>query len=168
MQSILKKAQEDSDVSFEESLSAWVDGEQSDVDASDFSSEQARRNWDTYHLIGDVLRNSELAVKPSAAFHARLSRALDAELPIVAPQRRRSPFRLGLSSMAVVAAVATVAWVAQPYVMSGPATGSFEVRALADASINETPVLRDYVEAHRQMAGPNAVRQVSFDGGVGR
>ncbi|KAG1240196.1 hypothetical protein G6F68_017898 [Rhizopus microsporus] len=44
--------------------------------------------------------------------------------------------------------------------------------ALADAS--GTPAsaddagLRDYLEAHRQMAGPSAVRQVSFDVGAGR
>jgi len=106
---------------------------------------------------------------PSAAFQSRLARALDAELPIVAAPRRRSPLRYGLSGLAVAAAVATVAWVAQPYLTGTPAT---EVRVLADAS--GTPAsaddagLRDYLEAHRQMAGPSAVRQVSFDVGAGR
>ncbi|KAG1180389.1 hypothetical protein G6F35_016164 [Rhizopus arrhizus] len=101
--------------------------------------------------------------------HAELARALDAELPIVAAPRRRSPLRYGLSGLAVAAAVATVAWVAQPYLTGTPAT---EVRVLADAS--GTPAsaddagLRDYLEAHRQMAGPSAVRQVSFDVGAGR
>jgi len=166
MQTAAKSAV-DADISLEESVSAWMDGEASEDIFHDFASPQGRRTWDTYHLIGDALRNADLAVNPSAAFHARLSRALDAELPIVAPQRRRSPLRLGLSGLAVVAAVATVAWVAQPYIMGGSSRPA-DTRVLADASASETPGLRDYLEAHRQMAGPSAVRQVSFDAGAGR
>ena len=45
-------------------------------------------------------------------------------------------------------------------------------RVLADASFpasaSDDSGLRDYLEAHRQMAGPSAVRQVSFDVGAGR
>ena len=168
MQPVLKETVEDSDISHDEFMSAWMDGELSESEASDFSTEKIRQNWDAYHLIGDALRNPDLVVSPSESFHLRLSRALDAELPIVAPQKRRSPFKLGLSGLAVVAAVATVAWVAQPYVMGGPEVRPYEVRTLADASTNEAPILYDYLEAHRQMSGPSAVRQVSFDGGVGR
>lgn len=168
MQSTAKQTVAENDVSLEESISAWMDGESSEFDLPDLSSESARKSWDTYHLIGDALRNADLAVSPSASFHARLSRALEAELPIVAPQRRRSPLRTGLSSLAVAAAVATVAWIAQPYIMTGTSGRPVETRTLAEASVNELPVLRDYLEAHRQMAGPNAVRHVSFDGGVGR
>ncbi|WP_447918424.1 sigma-E factor negative regulatory protein [Achromobacter aegrifaciens] len=155
--------------SWEESVSAWMDGEESDDLFPGLLSREGRETWDTYHLIGDSLRNADLALTPSAAFQARLARALDAELPIVAAPRRRSPLRLGLSGLAVAAAVATVAWVAQPYLTGGPAP---EVRVLADASTSASAAddsgLRDYLEAHRQMAGPSAVRQVSFDTGVGR
>ncbi|OZI24819.1 hypothetical protein CAL18_04470 [Bordetella genomosp. 7] len=166
MQSTAKSAVE-ADISLEESVSAWMDGETSEDIFPDLGTAQGRRTWDTYHLIGDVLRNADLAVSPSAGFQARLARALDAELPIVAPQRRRSPLRMGLSGLAVAAAVATVAWVAHPYVMGG-ASRPADTPVLADASGGEAPVLRDYLEAHRQMAGPSAVRQVSFDGGAGR
>jgi len=38
----------------------------------------------------------------------------------------------------------------------------------ASASAADDSGLRDYLEAHRQMAGPSAVRQVSFDVGAGR
>ena len=75
---------------------------------------------------------------------------------------------MGLSGLAVAAAVATVAWVAQPYLSGGSPGGD---RVLADASAGvgtEDASLRDYLEAHRQMAGPSAVRQVSFDAGAGR
>ena len=57
---------------------------------------------------------------------------------------------------------------AQPYLAGGsPGT---ETRVLADASLSgtDTSGLSDYLEAHRQMAGPSAVRQVSFDVGAGR
>ncbi|CFU42563.1 sigma-E factor negative regulatory protein [Bordetella pertussis] len=75
---------------------------------------------------------------------------------------------MGLSGLAVAAAVATVAWVAHPYLTGAP-TG--ETRVLADAtpaSAGDDAGLRDYLEAHRQVAGPSAVRQVSFDAGAGR
>ncbi|MDH0093368.1 sigma-E factor negative regulatory protein [Achromobacter mucicolens] len=164
------KSVEITESSWEESVSAWMDGEDSDDILPSLLSKEGRQTWDTYHLIGDSLRNADLALTPSAAFSARLARALDAELPIVAAPRRRSPLRMGLSGLAVAAAVATVAWVAQPYVTGSPAT---DVRVLADASssgsasASDDSGLRDYLEAHRQMAGPSAVRQVSFDGGAG-
>ena len=73
---------------------------------------------------------------------------------------------MGLSGLAVAAAVATVAWVAQPY---RPAARAAEMLADASAGVGtEDASLRDYLEAHRQMAGPSAVRQVSFDAGAGR
>lgn len=159
--------------SWEESVSAWMDGEESDDIYTHLTTQQGRQTWDTYHLIGDALRNSDLAVTPSAAFQARLARALDAELPIVAAPRRRSPVRVGLSSLAVAAAVAMVAWVAQPYLTGGAAPGQ-ETRIMADASTginanaSDDAGFRDYLEAHRQMAGPSAVRQVSFDAGAAR
>jgi len=154
------------EISLEASISAWLDGEGDDDFPSELLTPTGRQAWDTYHLIGDALRSSELAGQPSAGFHARLARALDAELPIVAAPRRRMPLRLGLSGLAVAAAVATVAWVAQPYLGSG----ATDTQVLADASTPtvEDAGLRDYLEAHRQMAGPSAVRQVSFDAGMGR
>lgn len=169
MQTTAAKSVVSSEASWEESVSAWMDGEETDDILPGLLTREGRQTWDTYHLIGDALRNSDLALTPSAAFQARLSRALDAELPIVAAPRRRSPLRMGLSGLAVAAAVATVAWVAQPY-LTGGSTGT-ETRVLADASLGggaDTSVLSDYLEAHRQMAGPSAVRQVSFDVGAGR
>lgn len=169
MQTTAAKSVASSEAAWEESVSAWMDGEEADDILPGLLTREGRQTWDTYHLIGDALRNADLALTPGASFHARLSRALDAELPIVAAPRRRSPLRLGLSGLAVAAAVATVAWVAQPYLAGGsPGT---QTRVLADASVSagaDTSGLSDYLEAHRQMAGPSAVRQVSFDVGAGR
>lgn len=154
-----------------EQLSAWLDGEQPLSEA--FSLGQVNRDtWDVYHLIGDVMRSADLATQPSQAFQSRLSRALEAELPIVAAPRRSvsHPWRLGLSGAAMAAAVATVVWVAQPYFgTSSPMSRGTQV--LADASLqagSDDANLSAYLEAHRQMAGPSAVRQVSFEQGAGR
>ena len=63
--------------SWEESVSAWMDGEESDDVLAGLLTREGQQTWDTYHLIGDALRNSDLALTPSAAFQARLARALD-------------------------------------------------------------------------------------------
>jgi sigma-E factor negative regulatory protein RseA len=161
------------DTSWEESVSAWMDGEGTEEWLDGLDVAEGKETWDTYHLIGDVLRNPELSIDPSPAFRTRLSVALANELPIVAP-RRRSPlrpvWRFGLSGFAAAAAVASVAWVAQPYMSGNADAPTAETRVLADASTATTDdsSLSDYLEAHRQLAGPTAIRQVSFDVGTGR
>ncbi len=77
--------------SWEESVSAWMDGEGSEDFFPEMSHPHGRQTWDTYHLIGDALRNADLAVSPSAQFQARLARALEAELPIVAAPLALAP-----------------------------------------------------------------------------
>jgi sigma-E factor negative regulatory protein RseA len=155
-----------------------MDGESADEWLDGLAVVEGRETWDTYHFIGDVLRNPELAIKPSPSFRTRLAAALEQEMAIVAAPRRaalRPAWRYGLSGFAAAAAVAAVAWIAQPYVQGGaPAP---ETRVIADAGnasgtagniAVEDSNLRDYLEAHRQLAGPTAVRQVSFDAGAGR
>ncbi|OZI30425.1 hypothetical protein CAL29_20555 [Bordetella genomosp. 10] len=162
------------ELSWEASVSAWMDGEGFEEWLDGLEVAEGRETWDTYHLIGDVMRNPELAITPSPGFSARLSAALDNELTIVAAPRKRRfarpSWRLGLSGAAMAAAVASVVWVAQP--LLGGGTPSQETRVIADAtpaaSSAEEPVLSDYLEAHMQMAGPSAIRQVSFDLGAGR
>lgn len=151
--------------SWEASVSAWVDGEES-VRSEDLGTPYGRRVWDTYHLIGDVLRNEDLAIVPSDRFYARVSQAVDKEPVIVAPHvRRRLPMRLGVSGLVVAAAVASVVWVALPY-FSGADSGSSHVQVVASAS--DDPGLTDYLDAHSQLIGADPVRQVSFDTGMTR
>src|SRR5690625_6846126 len=51
-------------VHWEESVSTWVDGE-APIRPEELDSPYGRQLWDTYHLIGDVMRSQELAIKPS-------------------------------------------------------------------------------------------------------
>src|SRR5690606_135524 len=155
--------QEQDQPSWEASVSTWIDGE-GEMRTEELDTPYGRQVWDTYHLIGDVLRNPDLAVKPSDLFYARVSKAIDAEPHIVAPRllRRHGSMRLGLSGLAVAAAVATVVWVALPYVSGGDAGQAGTVQIVASAG-DEAAALRDYLDAHREIAGVNTVRQVSFE-----
>ena len=147
--------------SLEASISAWIDAE-ADIRPEDLDTPYGRQVWDTYHMIGDVLRSEELAIRPSDFLYARISRAIDEEPPIVAPHAlsARRYVRTGLSGFAIAAAVAAVAWVALPYFTA------------VDGGMTEAPVLatsdpegiRDYVAAHRDITGAGPVRQVSFEG----
>jgi sigma-E factor negative regulatory protein RseA len=169
-------------------LSSFMDGEAGELDASlpeSLNSPQGHARWDTYHLIGDVLRTPELAQPLSSAFHQRFLQALDAESPIIAAPRpvraRRFMSRYGLPGLAAAAAIASVTWMAQPYF--GDQSGNVEFSAQASANgpaggaISQVSVqmpqaqasgedagemsLSDYLDAHRQLSGRSAVRQVS-------
>lgn len=157
MQAVKEHEQE---ASLEASISAWIDGE-ADIRPEDLDTPYGRQVWDTYHLIGDVLRSEELAIKPSDFLYARISRAIDEEPPIVAPRPPaiRRYARAGLSGLAVAAAVAAVAWVALPQLAgTNPDAGAATMLAAS-----EPEGLHDYVAAHRDFAGVGPVRQVSFE-----
>ncbi len=107
-------------------LSGAVDG---DVDSLDKACRawrddpQARATWHTYHLIGDVMRSSELAAAPShdARFLAQLRERL-ADEPVVlapaAPKRAAPAWRVPAAVAAGFVLVAGVLVVSQ---VSGPA-----------------------------------------------
>ncbi len=74
-----------------ERLSAAADGEADALDAACSAWRDdavARATWHRYHLIGDVMRSSELAAEPAhdAAFLARLRDRLATEPVVLAPQ----------------------------------------------------------------------------------
>ena len=150
---------------WEASVSSWVDGE-SDIRAEELDTPYGRQLWDTYHLIGDVMRSQDLAIRPSERFYARVSAALDAEPAIVAPAplARRHVVRNGLSGLAVAAAVATVVWMARPFFLGADVAPTAPVIAEASEPDASDPGLADYMAAHQSMAGAGAVRQASFDG----
>lgn len=169
MQTIAASARAE-DAPWEESVSAWMDGESPEPWLDRLEGAEGKETWDTYHLIGDVLRSSELALQPSAAFRSRLSQALDNELAIVAaprPRGLRPGWRLGLSGLAAAAAVATATLATQPGLFGSDRPRS-ETRIIADATLapGDDAAFSDYLEAHRQLAGPSAVRRVSFDAGT--
>jgi sigma-E factor negative regulatory protein RseA len=105
-----------------ESLSALADGQADEQALASLCAAwqhdaEARRSWHTYHLIGDVLRSSDMAGSP-ARDHDLLQRVrsrLAAEPVVLAPQRADMSRRLRALAAPVAvaagfAAVAGVTW----------------------------------------------------------
>lgn len=167
MQVVQKNEHETETVSWEAAVSSWVDGE-SEVRTEELDSPYGRHVWDTYHMIGDVLRTEDLAIKPSPMFYARLSRAIDDEPTIIAPGNPvRARWRAGVSGLAVTAAMVAVAWVVTPYFTNDPVVDFQPVPAaqLASAEPDDDIALHDYLDAHEGMVGAVPVRLVSYGAG---
>lgn len=156
-------------VSWEMAVSSWVDGE-SEVRTEDLDTPYGRQVWDTYHMIGDVLRSEDLAIKPSSMFYARLSRAIDNEITVAHPRQRLSNhWRAGLSGLAVAAAVVTVVWVAVPYFGTTPAkqapSTTIQMASVQSEPAHDVdPALNDYFDAHEGLTGVVPIHQVSYGG----
>jgi sigma-E factor negative regulatory protein RseA len=154
-----------------ELLSALADGQ---VDDAEFGAAMdmlaadagARASWHSYHLVGDLLRQTDLAVHAGdgsfvARFQTRLAAELQASRPaptsseVVAmapalqqrPSANESQFRWKLvAALASVLAVASVSWTAL-----GPRLGGGEALAPQLAQANPPPKAGASVVA---VAGP--------------
>ncbi len=170
MNTTYSKLNESQSLDWDESISALIDGEDIRFDLENLDNSYGRQVWDTYHLIGDVMRSDELAIKPSDLFYARVSKAIDAEaLPIV--PARRLGLRQGLSGLAVAAAVVSVVWVVQPFMAEDQVASQVAAPVVASQTAPSTELNRDYndyIFAHRQMVGARPVHQVSYEYGVNR
>ena len=166
-------------------ISAWMDGD-ADTDMPEhLLSAQGRATWDLYHLIGDTLRTPELAMPSASSLQQRVALALANEPAIIAKakpaaasnerssasRKDRSRFwgRAVWPGVAMAAAVASVIWVAKPFLLpefSSSAEQVAEVTTAPPVRVSEVafnaPVVRDYVNTHREISGPANVRQVSF------
>jgi len=159
-------------------ISAWMDGDDTASMPEAVLSEQGRQTWQVYHLIGDTLRTPELAIPHTSDLRARVAQALVTEPAIIASPRPAqvdsTQKRAGKvwrtiiwPSVAMAAAVASVVWVARPFLLpdsgvSGAQMAEAVAPKSAVASNVDAPAVRDYVSAHRQLSGPANVRQASF------
>jgi sigma-E factor negative regulatory protein RseA len=157
-----------------EDASAVFDGEldlQSEVEHHPEHLSQ----WSTYGLIGDAMRDPALLKPVSAAFSVRLSAALAREpvhqvnQPVdqavkVKPRSWSNWF--AWPSLAVAAAVVSVVWVAQP--LLAPEDAASPALVLTESAELDPAVINDYMDAHRQLSGPIAVRQASHLPGAER
>lgn len=100
-----------------EKISVLMDGEANGQEAHQAllrlgDSADAREAWETYHLIGDVMRGEAVSVLNVSQ---RVTASLVAEPTVLAPRRAspaRSPMTYALSAAASVSAVAVVGWMA--------------------------------------------------------
>jgi len=141
-------------------ISALMDGELFEDEAEALLNKlkknpQEDREWLTYHLIGDALRQPDHICKDiSASFHERLL----AEPTVFAPRRRvtQKARYFALSAAASVMALALVAWMS---LKAGPETApqlaSVQPQTQTDvrpASYSSANRVNDYVMAHQEFS----------------
>ncbi len=134
---------------------------------------ELRERWNIYHLIGDVLRDTNGEALPDS-FASRLA----AEPTVVAPRRAigvsRSPLRYALPLAASIAAVAFVAWVSLPQLSSSPVLEARNATApvaaapvVPVATAPAAPVVPvaqdvgDYLIAHQRFSPSSAMSGVA-------
>jgi sigma-E factor negative regulatory protein RseA len=159
------------------SISAWMDGDDVTLSPDVLNSKDGIEQWQIFHLIGDTLRTPELATARGQTLVARVHAAVAAEPTIMAaasaeirPQSAvRKMYwlrRYALPGLAMAAAAVSVVWIAQP--LWGPTIGSSSSQVAATHANNvvapsaDLHAVRDYISAHRQVAGPSAVQQASI------
>ncbi len=148
-------------------LSALADGEldhQETVRILETLSQGAdwRARWQSYHIIGDCLRDipplkSDLAT--------RISLLLADEPTILAP-RRSLMARFGVPTAASLAAVMLVAWGAVNLMQNGaaPFTGNqLAAAGSVQPSSNARDDMNDYVAAHRDFSPGAMLASASFE-----
>lgn len=156
-----------------QSLSALMDGRPDgaglDGACSAWRAEsRARECWHTYHLIGDVLRSDELAVRPARdeAFLAGLRERLASEPVPLAPSLERGRWRQRLVAPVAVAAgfvavagALVVLRVVQPEAADGvPIAANAGAEAMAHGQLVRDARLDRYLAAHRRVSHGAAVQ----------
>lgn len=144
------------ELSLEQSVSLWLDNEQA-IDADQLDTPYGRQVWDNYHLIGDVLRSEQLALEPSELFYARLSKAIDEEPIVFAPNALKPALwrRWTWPAAALSVALGAMFWLVQPEPLNEVAP----VLASADE------LWGDYIDAHRSLIGVSPASYVSYSVG---
>jgi sigma-E factor negative regulatory protein RseA len=162
-------------------LSAAVDGDEQALDKACLAwrdDPQARADWHAFHLIGDVMRSSELAAPAAhdAAFLAGLRQKLAVEPVVLAPQRVAAQpaarnWRVPAAVAAGFVAVAGVLVVSQmsapadeasapALALSAPAAGAVPggaPEAAPRAVVLRDPRLDEFLRAHQSAKGGIAV-----------
>jgi len=147
-------------------ISEWMDGELDGTTARRQverlkQDTELRHVWETFHLIGDVMRG-ERALSPG--FERRLADRLAAEPTVLAP--RAYPVRrfatYALSTAASLSAVALVGWLAyvnnllgpQPEIAVAPATPQPALIAPEPqlASVQSDGTMNEYLIAHQEFS----------------
>ena len=153
-------------------ISSLMDGELETPQAesairSCCASRESAQTWQTYHLIGDVLRGG----KPHPTRTAeRVQQALAAEPAIIARPKRVYETTVGRIALAAAASVATIGVVGWIGTQGGQAPSSGSVIAKNPTAIqpvaNKLPAaptmdVQDYLAAHKQLPSAELYRPVN-------
>lgn len=151
-------------------ISALLDDELGEDDA-DRAIDALRRDkelqeaWNTYHLIGDVLRRSpEYSPHLSRQVMARLLKEPVLFVPVAQP--KRSPLRLALPMAAAIMGMAAVGWVALSLNAPQPvelAAKTHSAGGSAAPAKDQTPsgALKEYLVAHQAHSPSGGIEGVA-------
>jgi len=146
-------------------ISEWMDGELSGHQTREQFTRvkqdaELNRCWDTFHLIGDVMRGERAL---SREFEQRVAARLAGEPAVLAPRphatRRFATY--ALSAAASVSAVALVGWIAffnnplapQPDLAQAPTTPpAAEATSEQLASVPSDGKMNEYLIAHQEFS----------------
>ncbi len=136
-------------------ISAGMDGQLDDQALSQLiknckQDKESHSQWETYHMIGDILRQTPLT---SSSLSAKIARQIADEPTILAPQRNRSMSRYAMPMAASIAAVMLVSWSALniPAASTPSPAPTLAVAQLQQDKIDQVQ-LADFIAAHRDFS----------------
>ena len=155
-------------------ISALMDGELFEDEAESLlgrikSDSATHKDWEIYHLIGDVLRQPEhIHCDLSAKVHERMQE----EPTVLAPRGRavkQKVYAVALSAAASLAAVGVVGWMSLQVSPEMAPQMAMQQPALRPASVQIQPKSNDYLMAHQEFSpstdmngGASYIRTVSY------
>jgi sigma-E factor negative regulatory protein RseA len=155
-------------------ISALMDGEMFEDEAESLLKRierrpDAHRDWEIYHLIGDVLRQPDHI---HSDLSAKVRERMQDEPAILAPRRHAVKQKMrtfALSAAASMSAVGVVAWMS---IQVNPETApkmAMQQNSLRPASAQILPKSNDYLMAHQEFSpstdmngGASYIRTVSY------
>ena len=149
-----------------EDLSRLMDGDLSDAETDrvvgDCRQPDALQAWACYHLIGDVLRGTQVV---SWTIVPRVSQALASEPTVLAPRPRSLPpaTSWAWAAAATLAAVTVVGWTAFSITQAPPGTAIAKAReagAVSAAQLRPQALPQDYVLVHQEYSPATAIQGV--------
>jgi len=158
-------------------ISALMDGEIFEDEAETLLDRigrgtDAHKDWEVYHLIGDVLRQPDHI---HCDLSAKVRERMRDEPTVLAPRShtvKRNVRTFALSAAASLAAVGVVAWMSQQIGSETLPQMAFQNNAMRPVSVQIQPRSNDYLMAHQEFSpstdmngGASYIRMVSYGSG---
>ena len=155
-------------------ISALMDGEMFEDEADSLlvqikGGSDTHKDWEVYHLIGDVLRQPEHI---HSGLSTRVRERMRDEPVVLAPRIRATRQRaraFALSAAASLVAVGVVAWMSLQISPEAAPQLAMQQGALRPASAQIQPKANDYLMAHQEFSpsadmngGASYIRTVSY------
>lgn len=155
-------------------ISALMDGELFEDEAEGVLNRigpdsDVRRDWETYHLIGDVLRQPDYI---HSDLSAKVRELMRDEPAVLAPRRhavKQKMRTIALSAVASLSAVGVVVWMSMQISPEAAPKIAMQQNTARPVNAQIQPQANDYLLAHQEFSpstdmngGASYIRTVSF------